>query len=90
MNELKEHNGNGIRYAIHLSAPKGGSAQMLRDPSGDWVSYEEYSRLKAKVERLTKAGDDILHTLLWTDEYSEDRYKDAEKKWNAAKERKQS
>ena len=46
----------------------------------------ENARLKAKVERLTKAGDDVLRTLLWTDEYSKDRYKDAEKKWNAAKE----
>ena len=57
MSELKEHNGNGIRYAMYLSAPKGGSAQMLRDPSGDWVSYEEYARLKAEVERLQNNCD---------------------------------
>lgn len=38
------------------------------------------------VERLTNAGDDVLRTLLWTDEYSADRYKDAEKKWRTAKE----
>jgi len=50
----------------------------------------EVARLDAEVERLTTGGDDVLHTLLWTDEYSVDRYKDAEKKWNAAKEGKRS
>ena len=54
---LGQHDGDGIRYAMHLSAPKGGSAQMLRDPAGGWVSWGDYARLKADVERLTKAGD---------------------------------
>ena len=54
MSNLGQHDGDGIRYAMHLSAPKGGSAQMLRDPSGGWVSWEDYARLKAEVERLTK------------------------------------
>ena len=53
MSDLGEHDGDGIRYAMHLSAPKGGSAQMLRDPAGGWVSWEDYARLKADVERLT-------------------------------------
>ena len=57
MSNLGQHDGDGIRYAMHLSAPKGGSAQMLRDPAGGWVSWEDYARLKAEVERLTKAGD---------------------------------
>jgi chromosome segregation ATPase len=26
---------------------------MLRDPAGGWVSWEDYARLKAEVERLT-------------------------------------
>ena len=88
MSNLGQHNGDGIRYAMHLSAPKGGTAQMLRDPSGDWVSWEDYARLKhvvnywkveaetdnarwlrvleenarlkAEVERLTKADDFIV------------------------------
>ena len=47
------------------------------------------AKLKAEVERLTKAGDRVLHTLLWTDEYDEFRYKDAKKIWDAAKEGKQ-
>jgi hypothetical protein len=41
--------------------------------------------LQAKVERLTKAGDRVLHVLLWTDEYDEFRYKDAKKVWDDAK-----
>ena len=28
---------------------------------GDFVYYSEYARLKAEVERLTKAGDEILN-----------------------------
>ena len=51
---------------------------------------DEVTRLKAEVERLTKAGDRVLHVLLWTDEYDEFRYKDAKKVWDAAKEGKQS
>jgi len=53
VSDLGQHDGDGIRYAMHLSAPKGGSAQMLRDPAGGWVSWEDYARLKAEVERLT-------------------------------------
>ena len=63
MSNLGQHDGDGIRYAMHLSAPKGGSAQMLRDPAGGWVSWEDYARLKADVERLTRAGDAMEMTL---------------------------
>ena len=63
MSRLGQHDGDGIRYAMHLSAPKGGSAQMLRDPAGGWVSWEDYARLKADVERLTRAGDAMEMTL---------------------------
>jgi hypothetical protein len=56
MSELGSHNGDGIRYALYLSAPKGGVAQMLRDPDGAWVPYEDYTRLKAEVERLRKTA----------------------------------
>ena len=47
---LGQHDGDGIRYAMHLSAPKGGTAQMLRDPAGGWVSWEDYARLKAECQ----------------------------------------
>jgi hypothetical protein len=60
VSNLGQHDGDGIRYAMHLSAPKGGSAQMLRDPAGGWVSWEDFARLKAEVERLTKAGDEMV------------------------------
>jgi hypothetical protein len=59
VSDLGQHDGDGIRYAMHLSAPKGGSAQMLRDPSGGWVSWEDYARLKAEVERLTQLNDTL-------------------------------
>ena len=59
MTVLGEHKGDGIRYAMHLSAPKGGVAQMLRDPDGGWVSWEDYARLQAEVERLRKANDSL-------------------------------
>jgi hypothetical protein len=46
VSDLGQHDGDGIRYAMHLSAPKGGSAQMLRDPAGGWVSWEDYAKMK--------------------------------------------
>lgn len=79
MIELGEHKGDGIRYAMHLSAPKGGSAQMLRDPDGGWVSWEDYARLKAEVEHLQSEN------LLVREEA--DRYC---RLWQEAKEGKQS
>ena len=54
------------------------------------ANVEMIKSLKAEVERLTKAGDRVLHILLWTDEYDELRYKDAKKIWDAANEGKQS
>jgi hypothetical protein len=50
--ELKEHTGDGIRYSVHLSAPKGGLAQMVRDPDGNWVHHFEYGSLLAEVTKL--------------------------------------
>ena len=29
-------------------------------PEGDWVKWEDYARLRAEVERLTKAGDQSI------------------------------
>jgi len=36
---------------------------MAQSPAGKWVSYEDYARLKAEVERLTKAGDAMAELL---------------------------
>jgi hypothetical protein len=44
MSELAAHEGSGIRYRMHLSAPNGGVAQMVRSPDGDWVEHAEYER----------------------------------------------
>lgn len=57
MSVLGKHKGDGIRYAMHLSAPKGGSAQMLRDPSGNWVSWDDYAKVR-------KAGDALGRQVL--------------------------
>jgi FtsZ-binding cell division protein ZapB len=51
---LGEHQGDGIRYSMHISAPAGGLAQMIRNPEGNWVGYAEYAALQAENERLTK------------------------------------
>ena len=56
MSTLGEHQGNGIRFDIHLSAPNGGVAQMLCRPEGQWVSWNEYEKLKAEAERLRNIG----------------------------------
>jgi hypothetical protein len=60
---LGEHRGEGIRHSMHLSAPNGGLAQMLRDPEGNWVPYSDYAALRAENKRLRKAGD-AMHNLI--------------------------
>jgi len=53
---LGEHQGNGNRYEMYLSAPAGGAAQMLRDPEGNWVPYADYAALKAETVRKLEAA----------------------------------
>ena len=60
------------------------------DPAGPLVEYADYARLKAEVERLRKAGDEVA----WAFSFAVSRH-DGEpsglvKAWNAAKEGKQS
>jgi len=50
---------------------------------GAFVSYEDYARLKAEVERLTKAGDTMADRLMYQG------YPATVPAWNAAKEGKQ-
>jgi hypothetical protein len=58
--------------------------EMIYSPDGGWVSWEDYARLKADVERLTKAGDAFV--LLLEDEgYSMESIREVDG-WNAAKE----
>lgn len=61
--ELNQHQGDGIRYSMHLSAPQGGCAQMLCDPSGNWVSWKDYENIQIESEeyrlKLRDAGVEI-------------------------------
>ena len=52
------------------------------------VAMQENARLKAKVERLTQAGDAMAEELSAC--YREEGWEDTIQRWNAAKEGKQS
>jgi hypothetical protein len=72
-----------------MSKPKRYHLEMQKADDGDWVLYEDYARLKAEVERLTKAGDE-LHAFL-INYIVESRISSAylnklDDDWNAAKE----
>jgi hypothetical protein len=60
------------------------------------VKEDEKARLKAEVERLTKAGDGLYKSMLeigcneMADNFQYDAWWDSMKNWNAAKEGKQS
>ena len=58
----------------------------LTHPMGKYVAYEDYARLKAEVERLTKAGDAMLSEWSSGDEKDAKNFLKALVIWNAAKE----
>ena len=60
---------------------------ILEETDSKWVRWEDYARLKAEVERLTKAGDAMVDMVDWEVPY--ERRKKLEADWNAAKEGKQ-
>jgi hypothetical protein len=60
---------------------------LAEHPQGDFVDYQDYARLKAKVERLRKAGDAMAD---WMDELGSPRAVPFFQAWNAAKEGKPS
>jgi len=49
----------------HLEGKYAPSALIIEETEGrcGWVSYEDYDRLKAEVERLTKAGDAFSYAM---------------------------
>jgi hypothetical protein len=59
---------------------------MAPSPVGKWVSYEDYARLKAEVELLTKAGDAMLSEWASGDEKDAKNFLKALVIWNDAKE----
>ena len=70
-----------------------GDSDMQKNNIGNYVRYEDYARLKAEVERLTKAGDNMERAIQANgcdDNGDWDDNEDAMAKWNAAKEGKQS
>jgi len=65
--------------------PKGYSCLLIQHKEGEFVRYEDYARLKAEVERLTKAGDNLVYVV--TEHPVAEPFVKA---WFAAKEGKQS
>ena len=76
-----------IRYTSKTEGSVLGSPHW-EHPEGEWVNYEDYARLKAEVERLTKAGDELASTLVT--HFPCRRSMELENEWDAAKEGKQS
>jgi hypothetical protein len=72
---------NGNNYWGHFINPK---TQHFA-PYGEYVRYEDYARLKAEVERLTKAGDKAFS--LWSsgDDTDANNFKEAIWVWTVAK-----
>jgi len=60
----------------------------VEEPDGHWVTWNDYARLKAEVERLRKAGDAMLPFFIYPP-YEKGSHK-AVLNWNAAKEGKPS
>jgi len=68
-----------------MSEPKRYDNFQYETKGGEYVRYDDYARLKADVERLTKAGDDLVFHIGNSDKAL---YQCADA-WRAAKEGKQ-
>ena len=51
-----------IRYTGKTEGSLLGSPHW-EHPKGEWVKWQDYARLKAEVERMTKAGDELAEQL---------------------------
>ena len=73
-----------------------GGGILAADPAGPLVMYDDYARLKAEVERLRKAGDDLHKSMFecgpneMAEAYHHDEWWKSYYAWNAAKEGKPS
>ena len=47
-----------------VSAGRFSQSDLVESKDGNLVSYEDYASLKAEVERLTKAGDE-MEKVIW-------------------------
>ena len=64
---------------------------MKEDDRGEWVSLADYATLKAEVERLRKAGDEMAkRTEFFQKRWDADELCQEVEAWNAAKEGKPS
>ena len=69
-----------------------GGGILAVDPAGPLVDYIDYARLKAEVERLRKAGDDLHKSMFecgpneMAEAYHHDEWWKSYYAWNAAKE----
>ena len=52
MSEPKRYSDLDVWKALHFGENDSG-----------WVKWEDYARLKAEVERLTKAGDNLVYVV---------------------------
>ena len=80
MSDVKRYEFMSDGYSARFLDPKTGHAA----PKGKYVTLEDYARLKAEVKRLRIAGDEMANAILpfdWDDEV---------RRWNEAKEGKQS
>jgi hypothetical protein len=59
---------------------------LAEHPQGDFIDYQDYARLKAEVERLTKAGDAMVSEWANGEEKDAKNFLKALTIWNAAKE----
>ena len=85
------------RYFMSWGKDEDGSIYVspTEQPNGNWVHHSDYSRLKAEVERLRKAGDAMASSIQFNEEMSQDYngptiVHQSVKAWNAAKEGKPS
>ena len=82
MSEPKKYEYVSDGYTARFINAKTGHAA----PYGEYVLHSDYARLKAEVERLTKAGDAMVSEWASGEEKGAKNFLKALVIWNAAKE----
>jgi hypothetical protein len=73
----------------HIGGEKTAALKYHTEPDGLFVSYEDYARLKAEVERLTKAGDSMAELMFIDKDYIGSPKQEAVVEWCKATEAKE-